>query len=60
MRGDLLNCEIFYALKEAKTAIEARRRPRSSLGYRPPAPQATVWSPDQQFINRMAPTPSLN
>jgi len=42
----LLNGEIFYTLKEAKILIEQWRvhyntvRPHSSLGYRPPAPQA--------------------
>jgi transposase InsO family protein len=42
----LLNGEIFYTLKEAKVLIEQWRvhyntvRPHSSLGYRPPAPQA--------------------
>jgi transposase InsO family protein len=42
----LLNGEIFYTLKEAKTLIEKWRmeyntfRPHSSLNYRPPAPEA--------------------
>jgi hypothetical protein len=35
-------------------------RPHSSLGYRPPAPQATVWLPDHQFTNQVAQMPSLN
>jgi len=49
LRDELLNGEIFYTLQEAKTVIEAWRqhyntvRPHSSLGYRPPAPEATVW-----------------
>ncbi len=44
LRNELLDGEIFYTLKEAKTLIEAWRRcfnavrPHSSLGYRPPAP----------------------
>ncbi len=44
LRDELLNGEIFYSLKEAKTVIEKWRkhynekRPHSSLGYRPPAP----------------------
>lgn len=48
LRDELLNGEIFYSLKEAKTVIEAWRRhyntirPHSSLGYRPPAPEALV------------------
>ena len=50
LRDELLNGEIFYSLAEAKVVIENWRnhyntaRPHSSLGYRPPAPQA-VHSP---------------
>ena len=46
LRDELLNGEIFYSLKEAKTVIEQWRkhyntkRPHSALGYRPPAPVA--------------------
>lgn len=46
LRDELLNGEIFYSLKEAQILIEAWRkeyntiRPHSSLGYRPPAPEA--------------------
>jgi transposase InsO family protein len=46
LRDELLNHEIFYALRESQVLIEAwredydRRRPHSSLGYRPPAPEA--------------------
>ena len=46
LRDELLNQEIFYTLREAQVLIEAwreeynRRRPHSSLGYRPPAPEA--------------------
>ena len=42
---ELLNGEIFYTLKEAKIMIERWRvhyntkRPHTSLGYRPPAPE---------------------
>lgn len=45
MRYELLNGEIFFSLLEAKTIIERWRihyntkRPHSSLGYRPPAPE---------------------
>jgi transposase InsO family protein len=48
LRDELLNREIFYSLKEAQVLIEQWRRhynevrPHSSLGYRPPAPQAVV------------------
>ncbi len=50
LRDELLNSEIFYSLAEAKVIIEAWRRyynterPHSSLGYKPPAPEAVVWS----------------
>ena len=48
LRDELLNGEIFYSLAEAKVPIEAWRRhyntvrPHSSLGYRPPAPEAAT------------------
>ena len=48
LRDELLNTEIFYTLKEAKVLIERWRhhyntiRPHSSLGYRPPAPEAIL------------------
>ena len=48
LRDEILNTEIFYSLKEAQILIEQWRRhynelrPHSSLGYRPPAPQAIV------------------
>ena len=51
LRDELLNGEIFYSLKEAKVVIEQWRhhynnvRPHSSLGYRPPAPQAITSLP---------------
>jgi putative transposase len=54
MRDELLNREIFYTLKEAKILIERWRkeynhlRPHSSLGYRPPAPQAWLLAPALQ------------
>jgi transposase InsO family protein len=45
----LLNREIFYSLAEARIVIEGWRqhykpkRPHSSLGDRPPAPEAVQW-----------------
>jgi len=51
LRDELLNREIFYTLKEAEILIEGWRqdynqvRPHSSLGYRPPAPEAWLVSP---------------
>lgn len=50
LRDELLNGEIFYTLREAKVLIERWRehyntmRPHSSLGYKPPAPQAITPS----------------
>ena len=58
LRDELLNGEIFYTLKEAKAVIGQWRshyntaRPHSSLGYRPPAPQA--YSPDPQPLDQAA------
>jgi putative transposase len=46
LRDELLNREIFYTLQEAQVLTERwrdqynRRRPHSSLGNRPPAPEA--------------------
>ncbi len=48
LRDELLNREVFYTLTEAKILIEQWRteynqvRPHSSLGYRPPAPDAIM------------------
>jgi hypothetical protein len=48
LRDELLDREIFYTLLEAKVLIERWRqhynrvRPHSSLGYRPPAPEAVL------------------
>ena len=48
LRDELLNCEIFTTMVEAKILIEQWRReynqvrPHSSLGYRPPAPEAKL------------------
>ena len=52
---EVLKREIFFSLKEAKVLIEQWRReyntirPHSSLGYRPPAPEAI--RPDPTFLN---------
>ena len=56
LRDELLNGEIFYSLKEAKVVIGQWRqhyntvRPHSSLGYRPPAPQA--FAPIVSLLDR--------
>jgi transposase InsO family protein len=53
LRDELLNGEIFHSLTEAGVVIEGWRqhcntvRPHSSLGYRPPAPSAVIWSTAQ-------------
>jgi len=51
LRDELLNGEIFYTLEEARIIIENWRRhyneirPHSSLGYKPPAPEAFIPPP---------------
>lgn len=48
LRDELLNLEIFYTLREAEVLVGQWRRhyntvrPHSSLGYRPPAPEAIL------------------
>ena len=48
LKDELLNLEVFNTLQEAKVLIEQWRqeynqvRPHSALGYRPPAPEATL------------------
>ena len=55
LRDEVLNREIFYTLKEAQVIIERWRqeyniyRPHSSLGYRPPAPEA-VLTPSEMTL----------
>ena len=65
LRDELLNGEIFDTLLEAKVLIERWRRhyntvrPHSSLGYRPPAPEAIVVPNNNSTIicGGSAPTP---
>jgi putative transposase len=52
LRDELLNGELFDTLREAQVLVEQwrrhynTRRPHSSLGYRPPAPEAVQpWPP---------------
>ncbi len=58
LRDELLNGEVFCTLQEARIVIESWRqhyntvRPHSSLGYKPPAPEA--------FISSLASPPILN
>ena len=48
LRDEVLNCEIFYIVKEAQVLIEQWRqeyntiRPHSSLNYSPPVPVAVL------------------
>src|SRR4051794_29971080 len=50
LRDELLNGEVFNTLREAQVLIEEWRqhynriRPHSSLGYRPPAPEAVAMA----------------
>jgi len=59
LRDELLNREVFYTLPEDKVLIERWRqeyntiRPHSSLGYRPPAPEAISPIQEGHLINRM-------
>ena len=60
LRDELLNGEIFETLLEAKVLIERWRwqyntiRPHSSLGYRPPAPEAILSCPPATATRRLA------
>jgi len=68
LRDELLNGEIFCSLREAQIIIEQWRRyynqerPHSSLGYKPPAPEAVVVSPPAlpSPLVRAAPTAPLH
>lgn len=57
LRDELLNGEIFYSLKEAQIIIEEWRvyyntkRPHSSLGYRPPAPESIIHLHERIAMN---------
>ncbi len=59
LRDELLNLEIFDTLYEAKVLIDRWRReynhvrPHSSLGYRPPAPEAILPSEQLTDLNRV-------
>lgn len=65
LRDECLNGEIFYSLREAQVVIERWRvhyntqRPHSSLGYRPPAPEA-VNPPPSTRIAELATSTDTN
>ncbi len=54
MRDEFLNGEIFYSMKELRVLAERWRKhyntiwPHSSLGYKPPAPEAWLISTARQ------------
>jgi putative transposase len=58
-RDEFLNGEIFYTLKEAQILAEQWRRkyntvrPHSSLGYKPPAPEALEYIPRISNVTRV-------
>ena len=61
LRDELLNAEIFYVWPRQESSLESWRghynteRPHSSLGYRPPAPEAVQWpasAPRPSFAGR--------
>lgn len=55
LRDELLNGEIFYTVEEAQVLVDRWRmyyntkRPHSSLGYRPPAPEARPYPAEGEF-----------
>ena len=57
LRDELLNGEIFYSLREAQIIIEEWRhhyntkRPHSSLGYKPPAPESIIHLHERIAMN---------
>lgn len=57
LRDELLNGEAFYTLNEAKIIIEEWRkhyntkRPHSSLGYKPPAPETIIPLQERPSVN---------
>jgi transposase InsO family protein len=62
LRDELLNAEVFDTMLEAKVLIERWRvryntvRPHSSLGYRPPAPEAILPLPSDSGATPLRPT----
>ena len=60
LRDEFLNGEIFYSLKEVQVLAERWRihyntvRPHSSLGYRPPAPEAWLQTNNHLGSGRSA------
>ena len=65
LRDELLNCEIFYSLREAEVLIAAwrthynTRRPHSALGYRPPVPEVVPWPASPAWGSARPATPPV-
>jgi hypothetical protein len=67
LRDEFLNGEIFYSMKEVRVLAERWRvhyntvRPHSSLGYRPPAPEAwaeiKTWGMEKWKANALPTSP---
>src|SRR6201982_3412478 len=69
LRDEFVNAEIFYSMKELRVLAERWRRhyntvrPHSSLGYRPPAPEAWminnpgVWKSANRYALPTSPHP---
>ena len=59
LRDEFLNGELFYSMKELRVLAERWRvhsntvRPHSSLGYRPPAPEAWLTSTSWQHRSEL-------
>lgn len=59
LRDELLDLEVFNTMTEARVLLKQWRheyntiRPHSSLGYRPPAPEADMWPPDPTKLNAL-------
>ena len=70
MRDEFLNGEIFYSIKELRVLAERWRkhyntvRPHSSLGYRPPAPEAwlasTAWPQGEPVASLPTPLAAIS
>jgi putative transposase len=64
LRDQFLNGELFYSIKELRVLAERWRvhsntvRPHSSLGYRPPAPEAWLTSTSWQHGEPVASLPA--
>jgi hypothetical protein len=64
LRDEFLNPEIFYSMKELRVLAERWRvhyntvRPHSSLGYKPPAPEAWLTSTTWQHGEPVASLPA--